>query len=239
MPELLSKGEHDSHRRSHKQTLEPEFFISFDKNSNQPPSWAPRCVTNVTYSISHQRFGRDTQLSYMKYEDALALFLAYNPESTPLHTRLKTERKHFKELLCHPKFGLCVYIVLEQFIVLKSDETDLEKFFYDFLKSLQEQDKIDRLCIDNDFITKLLDTVDTEWDRQLIYVLLGASRSRKELSGLGIDSDNICSLTENVVSIIEERNNAKMAAKDMVALRLKSKTERIEEKVVLKKNNIP
>ena len=87
---------------------------------------------------------------------------------------------------------------------------------------------------DNDFITKLLDTVDTEWDRKLIYVLLGASRSRKELSGVGIDSDNICSLTENVVSIIEERNNAKMAAKDMVALRLKSKIERIEEKVALK-----
>ena len=170
----------------------------------------------------------------MKYEDALALFLAYNPDSTPLHMRLKTERKHFKELLCHPKFGLCVYIVLEQFIVFKSDETDLEEFFYDFLKSLQEQDKIDRLCIDNDFITKLVDTVDTEWDRKLIYVLLGASRYRKELSGLGIDSDNVCSLTENVVSIIEERNNAKMAAKDMVALRLKSKIERIEEKVALK-----
>ena len=177
MPKLLSKGEHDSHQRSHKQTREPEFFISFDKNSNQPPSWAPCCVTNVT--VFPTKFGRDTQSSYMKYEDALALFLAYNPDSTPLHMRLKTERKHFKELLCHLKFGLCVYIVLEQFIVLKSDETDLEEFFYDFLKSLQEQDKIDRLCIDNDFITKLLDTVDTEWDRKLIYVLLGASRFEK------------------------------------------------------------
>ena len=93
-----------------------------------------RAVLQMLLTVFPTKFGRDTQLSYMKYEDALALFLAYNPDSTPLHMRLKTERKHFKELLCHPNFGLCVYIVLEQFIVLKSDETDLEEFFYDFFK---------------------------------------------------------------------------------------------------------
>ena len=68
-----------------------------------------RAVLQMLLTVFPTKFGRDTQLSYMKYEDALALFLAYNPDSTPLHMRLKTERKHFKELLCHPKFGLCVY----------------------------------------------------------------------------------------------------------------------------------
>ena len=149
MPKLLSKGEHDSHRRSYKQTREPEFFISLTRTQINHLRGL-RAVLQMLLTVFPTNFGRDTQLSYMKCEDALALFLAYNPDSTPLHMRLKTERKHFKELLCHPKFGLCVYIVLEQFIVLKSDETDLEEFFYDFLKSLQEQDKIDRLCIDND-----------------------------------------------------------------------------------------
>ena len=72
----------------------------------------------------------------------------------------------------------------------------------------------------------MMGTVDTEWDRKLIHALLGASHSRKELDDLGTDSDNICKLTNSVVSIIQERMNAKLAAEDMVSLRLKKTTRK-------------
>ena len=60
---------------------------------------------------------------------------------------------------------------------------------------------------------------------------LRASRSRKELDDLGIDSDNICKLTNSVVSIIHERINAKLAAEDMVSLRLKKQLEQLHEEI--------
>ena len=36
------------------------------------------------------------------------------------------KKKRFRELICHPKYGLCVYIVMDKFILLRSDDIDLE-----------------------------------------------------------------------------------------------------------------
>ena len=174
---------------------------------------------------------RDIQLSYMEFEDALGLYLAYNSDTTPFHIKLKTERKRFKEMLCHPKYGLCVYILMDKYVVLKADDTDMELFFGDLIQFLKHKDPIQRLDINNKFVEEMMETVDTEWDRKLLYALLGASRSRKELDDLGIDSDNICKLTNSVVSIIQERINAKLAAEDMVSLRLKKQLAKLHEEI--------
>ena len=70
--------------------------------------------------------GKDTKQSFMDFNEALALFFSKDTSSLDLGQRHK--RKRFKELLCHSKYGLCVYVVMEKFIVLRADDVDLEFF---------------------------------------------------------------------------------------------------------------
>ena len=105
-----------------------------------------------TIPTKNNKIQRDIQLSYMEFENALGLYLAYNSDTTPFHIRLKTERKRFKEMLCHPKYGLCVYILMDKYVVLKADDTDMELFFGDLIQFLKHKDPIQRL----DILTNLL-----------------------------------------------------------------------------------
>ena len=57
-----------------------------------------------------------------------SLFLAFSPSKSHLALQQKRERKHFKEFICHPRYGLCVYVVGELFVVLKPDNIDIENF---------------------------------------------------------------------------------------------------------------
>ena len=41
---------------------------------------------------------------------------------------VKHEKKRFRELTCHPRYGFCVYILMDKFILLRSDDIDLEFF---------------------------------------------------------------------------------------------------------------
>ena len=72
---------------------------------------------------------------------------------------------------------------------------------------------------------ELLKCVDTEWDKKVIRVLLNVNRSRSEIDQLGMDSDNVLQNIEEVNTIIKERLNAKIAAEDMVKLRLDSQVK--------------
>ena len=64
--------------------------------------------------------------------------------------------------------------------------------------------------------------------QNIVRVILGSTRSRAEINTLGIDSHDIKQLTEKVLEVLEERKNAKLAASDMVTLRLKSRMESID-----------
>ena len=71
-------------------------------------------------------------------------------------------------------------------------------------------------------------TVDSEWDKKFIRVLLGTTRSRAELEKLGIKSDNIAKDQEYVKEILKEHLRAKTAAEDIIKLRLNSRLEKIK-----------
>ena len=72
--------------------------------------------------------GKTLQCSYLEFDEAHTLFLSYHLLKTLGHVTDHHSRKVFKDLLCHPKNGLPVYIVANKFIILKSRETDLELF---------------------------------------------------------------------------------------------------------------
>ena len=99
----------------------------------------------------------------------------------------------------------------------------------DFLKqfTFRPSTAENRLNINSELLHDMLNPMDSEWDKNIANVI-GATRSRAELHKLSIDSHNISKLTEEVLNIIHERKNTKIAAIDMVRLRFHSKLEKVE-----------
>ena len=78
-----------------------------------------RAVLQILLASYSFEDGRDVRLSYMKLTDAFSLFLAYQPSSNQMSIKAKERKDHFKYLVCHPKFGLSVYIVKEEYLLLR------------------------------------------------------------------------------------------------------------------------
>ena len=155
----------------------------------------------------------------MRLTDAFSLFLAYRPSSNQMSIKAKEMKDHFKYLVCHPKFGLSVYIVKEEYLLLRPKDIDLELFLEEFIQNKEtDTEQSVRLDLTNDLVQEIFCTVDSEWDKKIIRVLIGATRSRAELEKLGIKSDNIAKDQDYVIEMLEERLRAKTAAENIVRL---------------------
>ena len=80
----------------------------------------------------------------------------------------------------------------------------------------------------------LLNSMDTEWDKKVARVFLGALHSLAELEKLGVTSETTAALTTQVLETAKECENAKIAAKDMVTLRIKEKLKSFKADVANK-----
>ena len=113
--------------------------------------------------------GRDVRLSYIKLTDAFSLFLAYQPSSNQMSIKAKERKDHFKYLVCHPKFGLSVYFVKEEYLLLRPKDIDLELFLEEFIQNKErETEQSVRVDLTNDVVQEILCTVDSEWDKKII-----------------------------------------------------------------------
>ena len=117
--------------------------------------------------------------------------------------------------------------------MLKSNDVDLEMFLGAFIEYMEQKNKCKdaRLDLNLETVTELIESMDTEWDKKVARVILGANHSRSEIDKLGMDSEKISNITCEVMKIMKERIQAKVAAEDMVKLRLKSKFEKLTETV--------
>ena len=117
--------------------------------------------------------------------------------------------------------------------MLKSNDVDLELFLEAFIEYMEQKNecKDARLDLNLETVTELIESMDTEWDKKVVRVILGANRSRSEINKLGMDSDKITNITCEVMEIMKERIQAKVAAEDMVKVRLKCKLEKLTETV--------
>ena len=135
----------------------------------------------LTYSDGSTRI-----LSYLEYDEAFNLYVAYNTvKDSAIVT--EDERTRFRELLLHPEFGLCVYLVKvggNHWIVLRPDDLDLEDFFLHLSK--MEPSNSDRFDLNKENLQKLYRAIDTEWDRKIFRVILGSTRTRSEFDDLGL-----------------------------------------------------
>lgn len=83
---------------------------------------------------------------------------------------------------------------------------------------------------DSQFVRGVLQSMDTEWDRKCP-TLLGMSRSWSEMTALGIDPRLTERATEQAGTVINELENTKLAASDMIKNRLEEKERRIQSQL--------
>ena len=91
-------------------------------------------------------------------------------------------KKHFRELLPHPKYGLCVYFVKHlqtEYILLRPDSCDYEGFCAE-LFSKGKDNEIE--LINKELVSSLISVTDTECDKKVLRVFLGLDRSRRHLA---------------------------------------------------------
>ena len=174
--------------------------------------------------------GISARNSFSYFDEALELFLSFNLRATKHSLSDRETRKRLKDLLCHPKYGPCVYIVMDGFILLKSDEVNMSRFFDKLVSYILSEEKQARQELDRSFVNNLLASADSEWDRTNFRFLLGVSRTKRELEELGIGSD-IGKYTREVVRGLEQISDVKNKAKDEVKASLQAKIEVIDKNV--------
>ena len=191
--------------------------------------------SETNYTIADPDLQTSYLKSFMPFDDAFELFLGFQPGKSMENTT-SNDRKSFKELLCHPEYGLCVYIAYvakadTYYIVLRSDDVDMAHFLEELLQDVTRNASPERVTLDNEIVYALLNSMDSEWDRKVARVLLGANRSNKELNQLGLSSENINRSTEEVISIANEIQNSQLAAEDILMLHYRDKKGKIEKKI--------
>ena len=62
-------------------------------------------------------------------------------------------------------------------------------------------------------------------------VLLGSTRSDSELQNIGLHANKICAPTKVILTGVEECENTKLEANDMVNLRISSKVEQLSQEI--------
>ena len=143
--------------------------------------------------------GKDYECSFVSFDEAIELYFSYQNKFPPF---TKADKNHFIYALLNEKWGLCVYLLfVEQlncrYIVLRPDNCSLEVFLH-MMCSTRNVESAENTWLDADKVRGIVQTVDTEWDRKVVRVLLAANRSRREMGNLGIDPDNITSDTAKV-----------------------------------------
>ena len=178
--------------------------------------------------------------SSIPFQEALEYFLAFQPHHSGAPS--KYQRVAFREALLHEKHGLRINIIRItegfEYVALRPDEVDLESFLLDIFSACSTKSGHSALVLDKETLQGIVTTMDSEWDKISLRVILRSIFSREEMTALGFDPDNLPSMTERVKFVVEEVKNANEAAADLVRLRLNSKKEKLEKEIKEKENLI-
>lgn len=165
---------------------------------------------------------------FMPFEQAFDMYIDIVGVSVFANERIDDIKVRFRDSLLHSEYGLkCVVYCNsrgKRYIILDTDDVDLVSFFIDE----QEKDIDDNISskLDFSFVQHALRSIDTEYDRNVVKTLLSKVLSSKDLSQLGIKPETAIKRGEKMEIIFEEISNAKVAAEDMLRLRLKGRIQK-------------
>ena len=192
-----------------------------------------RAVLEVLNTKLLRENGLEYLKSSMMLEEAFGHYNSFIPEYTQGSTS-SIDLKQFKELLCHPKYGLCVLIIFNphtehSIVCLRPDTVDIVGLTELLISDSKEC--FSRLDITYETVQSLIHSMDSEHDKHVAKVLLCANRSRNEIEKLGFKPDEIPRLVEKAKWVARELENVKFAAEDIAHLRLREQRNRLQEKI--------
>ena len=137
-----------------------------------------------------------------------------------------------KDILLHPETGLNVVIVthavtLERFVVLNDPSCDVSMFLNHFTQEfLPGDENADQLRLDQETVSALLKSMDTEYDRSILRAIIALLHTRSETVNLGIDPTLARRKIKEVIKGAEECRMSIVAGEDIVNFRLKDRLKR-------------
>ena len=190
-----------------------------------------RSILDMLLMTSESSDGLTKRESCICLHRAYKIYLSHSNIADPaLYVRDKNHKRAFKEFLCHPKYGLCIYIYENQ-IILKPDFVDLDKFF-ESRHDEDEETTIREPRFDlSENLDGILKSLDSEWAKKVVKVLIGVFCTRKEMQKIGVRDHDIKKMTDDVLSVITKTEELTETAKQDVDKHLEHQISTCNEKL--------
>lgn len=146
----------------------------------------------------------------------------------------RQQKKRFTDLVCHPKNGLPVYLVQNQYIVLRLGDVDLDLFLEEIFQT-KDDGKKEHFSATQ--VNSILDSLDTSWDRKVCKVILGENLSKQEHRETGLGS-RIYKYRSQVLEAIETRKAVRNEAEANVKNELSENISKIEHMILHEEGNL-
>ncbi len=174
--------------------------------------------------------------SHMPFNEAFEIFNSFH-ENMGFSS---SEKQHFLTSLPHPTHGLRILVVQdcaarERHIVLWPNEVDIEDFIKTLLCKSESVNHKKSKELEAQESAEVTSAMDTEWDRKCLKTVLGHNLSRKKLKDLGLNHQATRTSMKQVKESLVEMQNTKIAAEDMLMIRLEDKAQRLEKELTEKK----
>ena len=169
-------------------------------------------------------------IGFISFEDAYGLYCGFF-DSSP-------EDVSFRDHVLHRDHGLCVIITEvfgKRYILLKNEEVSCQDFFLE-LETLSEENAMSnlrgqRFPLDSESLNKILNSMDTEYDRLALKAVIFALHSRSQTYELGIKPDRAVKFLSKVLTVADESEKALKTAEDILKLRTRERVEKVEKKI--------
>ena len=169
-------------------------------------------------------------IGFISFEDAYGLYCGFF-DSSP-------EDVSFRDHVLHRDHGLCVIITEvfgKRYILLKNEEVSCQDFFLE-LETLSEENTMSdlrgqRFPLDSESLNKILNSMDTEYDRLALKAVIFALHSRSQTYELGIKPDRAVKFLSKVLTVADESEKALKTAEDILKLKTRERVEKVEKKI--------
>ena len=193
----------------------------------------------LTSQVPHSS-GAEFSQAWLPFNEAYSVFLSYSHPNHNCNHLLddKDLRKQFKDLLLHPEFGLCVYVVEghgQQYLILRADDVDYGNVF-----AMLRDDGCEEIkkSLSRELISRLVSSIDTEWDRRIFRHVLGCIFSRSEYSELGLNENNLSKERAEIFEVLDGLDKLDSEARTIVVDGLARRKLNLTNNVARKKRQL-
>ena len=176
-----------------------------------------------------KKTGGKKVIGFLTFHDAYDLYCGFMDSTIP-------EKANFRDHLLDEDHGLCVYIATickTRFVILQNEITDIGQFFLELehIEDEAERDVSVRYFLDEKSLSKIISSMDTEYDRMALKAVIFAVHSRTETYNLGTKPDRVVTFLSKVHFACEESEKTLQEAADVLQVRTCDSIKKLENKV--------